>query len=525
MKNRIRQQLTPQMNLQIALLMLALLFGIGTAQAAVFTVTNTNDSGAGSLRDAINQSNVNGEADTINFDATVFAAHQTIHLNNGFQILADGKLTINGPAAGVTLSLANSNVFPRRVFSLFGAAPNLEISNLTLTGGNTFQGGAIYSEGTVMVNNSIITGNSTTETGGGITNRGGTLTVTNSTVSHNSSPLAGGVFNGNGGITRMINSTVSNNSSNDVGGVYNNNGTMILTKMIVSGNSANSYGGGIYNFQGVLSLNNSTVSGNSAQFGGGGIINYDGTLTLTNSTVSNNSSRFGGGIFNGNNGVMTIIESTVSNNSATRFGGGIYSAPLGSTVTMTNSTVSGNSGQLRGGGIYTFGIFQISNSTVSNNSSLWGGGVHQANGEVRPFSNIFADNTSPNGPDYAGYVFSLGYNLFETPPTTGGNLPTDLVGLDPMLGPLQNNGGPTETHALLAGSPAIDAGNSTLMTDQRGFPRPVDFPIANAPGGNGSDIGAFEAGKEQCKQGGWRILGGGTFRNQGDCVSFVNTGR
>lgn len=402
-----------------------------SVKAATLTVDTTADNPAlaactaaaddCSIGGAVANANASGEADTINFDASVFGTHQTINLNDGPFITADGKLTINGPAAGVTLSLANSNKFPIRVFGLFNVNAELEISNLTLTGGNTFQGGAIYSVGTVTINNSIITGNKATETGGGLTNRFGKLTV-------------------------------------------------------------------------------------------------------NNSTVSNNSSFEGGGVFNGNNGTTTITDSTVSGNSA-RFGGGIRNPQLGSTVMMTNSTISGNSA-IFGGGIHTFGILPITNSTVSNNSALsGGGGVWQANGEVRASNTIFADNTSPNGPDYAGFVFSLGYNLFETPPTTGGSLPTDLVGVDPSLGPLQDNGGPTFTHALLASSPAIDAGNSTLTTDQRGFPRPVDFPLANAPGGNGSDIGAFEAGKEQCKKGGWMILGSGSFRNQGDCIQFVNTGK
>jgi hypothetical protein len=158
------------------------------------------------------------------------------------------------------------------------------------------------------------------------------------------------------------------------------------------------------------------------------------------------------------------------------------------------------------------------------------------NGTVNVRSTIIAGNTDWNGgaPDVAGAFISQGYNLIgasdcSTGFVNGANnnqVGTVASPINPLLEPLQDNGGLTETHALLPGSRAIDKGNSFgLTTDQRGFRRPVDFPLPNAPSGNSSDIGAFEAGKEQCKNGGWMILGNGTLRNQGDCIQFVNTGR
>lgn len=191
---------------------------------------------------------------------------------------------------------------------------------------------------------------------------------------------------------------------------------------------------------------------------------------------------------------------------------------------------------------------KVTNSTVTNNTALVGGGLQNEGATSFIVRNsIVAGNTTTytaeNFDQYTDiYAFKFGGSSFTSEGfnligisdgssgfTNGTN--NDKVGstanpINPLLGSLADNGGPTPTHKPLPGSPAIDKGNSFgLLTDQRGFDRPLDFPLPNAPGGDGSDIGAFEAGKEECKNGGWRILGNGTFRNQGQCVSFVNTGR
>ena len=240
--------------------------------------------------------------------------------------------------------------------------------------------------------------------------------------------------------------------------------------------------GGIVN-HGRLTLTSCTVSGNTNnKTNGGGILNSSGTLRIINSTISGNSTSAGvaGGIYNFA-GPLTIINSTITGNSATSptsfggfgAGGGIVNTN-GGTVTLTNSTISGNTSEILGGGIRN-----TSDSTV------------------RAKNTIIALNTSSTGPDFSGSMISDGFNLIGS--TSGAMISPqtsdlkDASAAPANLGSLKNNGGPTQTHALLSGSVAIDKGNSTGFTsDQRGFTRPVG--IANINGGDGSDIGAFEFG-------------------------------
>ncbi len=248
---------------------------------------------------------------------------------------------------------------------------------------------------------------------------------------------------------------------------------------IANGNSP-SNGGGISN-TGVLTISNSTISGNSTGSSGGGIVSSD-NLNVVNSTVSGNSATggFGGGIYSTN--TVNITSSTISGNSATEpsfsigSGGGMHNA--GGAVTLTNSTVSGNTAQFRGGG-----IMSPSGTLTSRNT-------------------IIAFNTAPSGgPDVFGALTSQGFNLIGNnsgatimPAQLSDQIGTPGSPINPLLGPLQNNGGPTLTRALLSGSPALDKGHSSgSTTDQRGFPRTFDNPmIPNATGGDGTDIGAFE---------------------------------
>jgi hypothetical protein len=242
-------------------------------------------------------------------------------------------------------------------------------------------------------------------------------------------------------------------------------------------NGSASLGAGIYNAS-RLTINSSTISGNRA-WHGGGIANHYGTVTINNSTISGNSAGcsglfcagFGGGIYSG--GTLTINNSTLSNNVAF---GGRFSRPYG-------------------GGIFNFDTnpipLTISSSTISGNSP---GGVWSIS--VSPAAvlqnNIVANNQVAN---CSGGVASHGYNL-SSDNTCNFNSPGDLNNHDPLLGPLQNNGGPTQTMALLPGSPANDGGNPAgctdgkghlLTSDQRGMPRP------DKEDASGCDIGAFES--------------------------------
>ncbi len=264
------------------------------------------------------------------------------------------------------------------------------------------------------------------------------------------------------------------------GGGISNAGILTLTNSTVSGN-ASSGGGGIYDV-GTLTITNSTISGNLSEYGGGGIyIGYGGTLTLTESTVSGNVAYYllaGGGILN--QGTATLINTTVSGNDVTNGGGsGIRNYPSG-IMTLANSTVSGNDGDFEPGGIRNEGMLTLTNSTVSGNSNRFGNGADgiqtEGIGQTHSTNSIIAANSNTNYgiENCSGPFVSNGHNLSDDT-TCFAAAGTDLVVADAMLGPLQDNGGPTETHALLAGSPAIDAGSPDCpppTTDQRGVARP-----------------------------------------------------
>jgi CSLREA domain-containing protein len=260
----------------------------------------------------------------------------------------------------------------------------------------------------------------------------------------------------------------------------------------VSGNDVFSGNDGVRVFEvasgAELTLNKLTVSNYGTEFKDGGIVN-GGTLTVNNSTLSHNRGEQGGAIRN--EGTATVNNSTISDNVSVD-GAGIYNNS--GTLEVNNSTISGNSASLSGtgGGIYNSGTLEVDNSTISGNSAAGaGGGIY--NGRTATLKNtIVANNTARfNGGNCFGNVpiTDGGYNL-EWP----GNDCGIALSADPKLGPLQDNGGSTKTHALLPGSPAIDKGNSFgATTDQRGEERPHDLvSIQNATGGDGSDIGAFE---------------------------------
>ncbi len=292
------------------------------------------------------------------------------------------------------------------------------------------------------------------------------------------------VFVINLGVTATIQSmTIRNgNTSSDGGGILNN-GTLTLNSVAIRNNTASgtASGGGVMN-NGTLTITNSTLSGNSSLSttsgtGGGGLENL-GTLTLIASTLSGNSALISGGGLRNDGGTATINNSTFSGNTAAEFGGGIRVSS--GTVTLYNSTIvsntadSDNNGTGDGGGVFFQGTaFNIQNTLIANNADLGG-----------------------QAPDCGGSALnSLDYNLIRatTGCTISGTTTNNITGLDPQLGPLVDNGGSTQTHALLAGSPAIDAGNpatpgsggnACLATDQRGVLRPQ---------GTRCDIGAFEA--------------------------------
>jgi len=329
----------------------------------------------------------------------------------------------------------------------------------------------------------------------------------------------------------------------DAGGHGSAVGVLLSTVVSITGitlqngtGSRGGYGGGVYN-NGTLHLIDSAVLINQALFAGGDIYNT-GVLTLTNTRVATNVANqngvgaAGGGIYN--SGSVTLLDSTISGNTALPNGGGIFNAGL---LTVDGSIISGNrvssgQGDPAGGALYNSGSALVNNSTVSGNSAIappnnhaFAGGIYEtgvisltnstiAGNNGNDVGGIFASGQphiyiknsilSDNSPDdcsgvlYTGFALvSGGYNLIEYSGCPfSGDTGTDINGLSAQLGPLQDNGGPTQTMALGPGSPALDGGDPTgctdaqgvpNLTDQRGYGRPY-------PAGGRCDIGAFEYG-------------------------------
>jgi hypothetical protein len=428
----------------------------------------------------------------------------------------------------------------------------LTVSNCVITGnsglGGAGEGGGIYNSGssgtaTLSLIACTLSGNSAFY-GAGIWNDGGTwaddpasiatLVVSNCVFTGNSSFNGGGAIGnarwniGQAMLTISASILSSNTAASEGGGIWNFGATLTMSHCVVSGNSVGTAGGGLCNIASSAQVTDSILSDNSAFLEGGGfgggIYNFSGaSLRLVNSTLSGNHSGNGGGIANeGFQGPVNveIVRSTLSGNSAVEWGGGIESEY--SALTVANSTLSGNSSD-QGGGLNNYlGTVMVANSTLSGNSARQGGGLWDlATNTLQIVNSTLSDNLAaeaggiynyygtlalgstilnagPSGgsiSNFLGSVVSLGYNLSSE--SGGGVLTnaTDQINTAPLLGPLQDNGGPTFTHALLCGSPAIDKGKNLggLATDQRGLPRTFDNPLlANAAGGDGTDIGAFE---------------------------------
>ncbi len=441
---------------------------------------------------AINAANANPDADEIsladNATYTLTEYDNILVGDNGLPVIST-SITITGNGATITRA---DDALAFRIMAVTGtlALNNLTISNGSISNGSKTYGGAILNNGgTVTLTNSTIIGNHASSAGGGIVNFGGNVTLTDSTISGNDSDHeGGGISSYYGSTVTVINSTISGNNAAYGGGVYTANGTVNLTNSTVSGNDAVYSGGGIYSHFGTLSMIETTISGNYAEDGGG--IESSGSMNLTDSTVRGNEAYFGGGI--DNSGTMNLTNSTINGNIGVS-GGGIVNY---GTLNLTNSTISGNEAS-NGGGLYSFsGTVTVTNSTISSNiADSRGGGIYTYPRPVTLANTIVAANAAPlEGPDVYGSVASSdGHNLIGNDYgmdglTNGGNgnqIGTVAAPIDPLLGTLANNGGPTQTMLLLDGSPAISAGNDTVAptTDQRGIDRPL---------GAASDIGAVE---------------------------------
>jgi uncharacterized repeat protein (TIGR01451 family) len=425
------------------------------------------DTGTGdcTLRAAIEQANALAGYDTISF-----SVGGTITLTD--QLGINSSLLISGPGAG-SLSISGDN--SSRVITA-SSGITVTIIGVTIREGSATDGAGIY-------NNGI-------------------LTLADSTVTRNDASLnGGGIFNADSGTLIVRGTAIITNTATRGGGIVSE-GTLTITHSSVSTNTASLYAGGIRNRNGTAYIANSTVSGNTATaLAGGGIENLasvgGATMTIESCTIS------------GNRTLGTDPNA---------HGGGIrnigYTSGITATLSITNSTISGNTTNRNGGGIAnvfnddSFAVINLVNSTVVTNTADsdsdetgQGGGIYiqgGGGGTVNVKNTIVADNgdnsTVSINPDCNGTLNSQDYNLIEavgggTGCTVGGTTTNNITGQDPNLGPLADNGGDTWTHALLVGSPAVNAGTCTgaPATDQRGVSRPQ---------GTTCDIGAYEAQPE-----------------------------
>jgi uncharacterized repeat protein (TIGR01451 family) len=509
------------LGLGLTLALLTILGGQGTAQAAgaIIRVANSGSDAAGcggtsnpclTIQYAVNNRTVAGD------EIWVAGGTYTDVGPQGVVDLTSRNLTIRGGYDAADWAAApdpdlNPTVVDgedaRRVFYIYASSvvtlENLEIMNGSLTSAN---GAGIYSDDSQVTlntctieDNAIIAG---VGSGGGIYIAGGMMTMTNSSIIGNL------VATDNGGGLAAFNSNVwisdseieGNITTNGLGGgIYNQTSIIRVFDSTINGNIAGNKGGGVYSqwLGTVTTLTGVTLDNNTAGNNGGGVENINqAAAAIISSTINNNEATtfFGGGVSNEISGQVEIIASTLSGNQAGTNGGGVYNTDFGSTVALTNSTLSGNTANTFGGGVYnnSDATLALMSTTLADNAAGTGGGLHNnGTGAITARNTIVAN--SLNGGDCfnngTGSTTSLGNNLASD----GSCLaffthPTDQNNTDPLLGPLQDNSGDTHTHALLLGSPAIDAGTCAgiILTDQRELGRPAGPSTL-------CDIGAYEA--------------------------------
>lgn len=474
------------------------------ASAVTFTVTNTNDAGPGSLRQAVLDGNMTTPSDTIEFAPGVSG---TINLASTIVVtrstIIDGpgsdKLRVVNPTSvaffqndtlpsGINVSFEGLTVEghssgPGSAGGAFrlGSGASTIIRNCAMTGTAANQGGAIFISDipAVSVIDSTITGATAGSLGGGIYSRDAGLVVSGSTLSGNKGSGGGAIDVENPSAIRPA--------------------SLAVVDSKITGNQATTGDGGaieVSSADGPTSIVRSTVSGNFAPVGDGGGVyfGYASSLGVDSSTFSGNTAQNGAGMFvYAPSGATAISDSTIASNVTTGKGGGIYSfGYYDKPFRVQNSTIASNSAGAGGGGVFRFGydgtgpgyegpeVISLSSTIVANNQ---GGDFAQG-----PLA-------SPSG------SFSLDHSIVST--TVGGATITEApagtnkLNTGPVsLGPLADNSGPTQTMLPALDGPAIDAGTAnSLTTDQRGLARSFDqSATANASGSDGTDIGAVEVG-------------------------------
>ena len=480
----------------------------GRCLPSTFTVTNLADSGRGSLRGQVAAA---APGDTIVFKPRLSG---TIALGSTLTLDRNVSVVGNLDAAGNPLVTLTSSGRDGSTDLAVNPVVTASVSGLTLTGATE---AAVFNQGSLTLSHVVVTGNwigsGAFDHTGTVYNAGGTLVVQDSRITNNHLPYSTSGVHGGGGIESgpylggpagtltVTNSTVSNNDGGrDGGGIWISGGTAAITGSTITGNSVPDIGGGIGgNGTFTLTVTGSTISGNFASLGGGILAAGNGTAAITDTTVSGNTAQSGGGgVYFGTKNASTLANSTVANNQVPAYGrggAGILVADR-SAATVVNSTIAGNTagGLTNGGGIYVAsgstlfagGTLTLLNSTVASNQTAGAGGglwIGATRTQVRLANTIVAGNTTATtGPDVTGPLLSTSaYNLIGDGSgasglingTNGNQVGTVASPIDPRLGPLQDNGGPTWTMALLPGSPALNAGDPSQLgtKDQRGVVR------------------------------------------------------
>jgi len=476
-----------------------------------YTVQSAADAGVGSLRQALADVCAGGV-----IDFAPILAGQTITLTS--QLDVPKSVTIDGRSLNTPVRISGGDT--TRLFYIYNGVP-VTLTGIDLVRGYATSGGAaITNDGLLTLSHAQVTDHRGTSA---IYNTS-FLTLTHITVarSGNSGREGGGLYN----LYRatVLSSTLADNTAQTGGAIYSIH-TLTLRDSVISGNRAVYTGGGVY-INGSANISRCDVRANGAGIAGGGVALNSGSATVSESILRNNSaagSAAGGGGLS-NLGNLTVLSSTISGNTANAYaGGGAFNDYPGELI-VWSSTFSGNTARY-GGAIGNKATLRLTNSTLSGNVSTdgtWGssaldlwysnsteinhctivsntaqanpipsGILLEAGSLILRNSIVAYNNTDFNFRWYDGMFSSQGYNLSNAwnglPTTTG-----DLTG-DPRLAPLADNGPATglwpapQTHALLPGSPALDAANPvlSLTTDQRGLPRPQ---------GIAADIGAFERG-------------------------------
>jgi hypothetical protein len=466
--------------------------GGGIANTGFLTVEQSTISGNRSAADGGGIANTGG--------GTAAVVGSTISDNR-----ADGDTTDGGESngGGITtdggaLTVASSTFSNNLTTGEGGGIQNtlkggLTVTGSTFSGNSALDGGGIYTSGDAgaSVSSSTLSGNKASRNGGGLNNNGttaGALTVQDVTFSGNQATADGGGLILEGGSATIANSDFADNSADSGGGFANHSGGVVsVADSTFTGNTAQGAGGGIENLaDGPLTVTHSQISGNQASHGGGIENVADAGFTLTHSQVSGNQASFrGGGVENLSDAAFMVAYSEVSGNQAAHGAG--FGSDSDSSYIVENSTISGNVATVEGGGLLVLAPVTLASNTIAHNSAPLGGGLRKVgDSRVLMRNTIIANNEGGNCSleEETRPIDSEGGNL-DSGVTCGLTHLTDISGVDPLLGPLQDNGGGTATHALDPLSLARDTAVSSICPpdDQRGVSRPQH---------DGCDIGSYE---------------------------------